>query len=268
MHNENAKIIILGVGKGVADVLRELTRSNINGADFAFTSMNNSVVDYYVDVPVKFHVSDLNCCERIVKDNFSDTDMMFVIVSANETDELSLASEIARNTKAHGILTVGLVIFTFRVNEYMEFRRSFHSPFDAVFMLQSYVHMRRKTHYAVIECITDLITKSGYVNLDFADIKAILRDAGGCGIGMGHFGGCNRALNAAREAVHDVYLDDAKRILVNITASSDVTLCEMYDAVRAIGDSAAEAQVVWGHVIDDELDDEFRISLIAAYLNS
>ena len=83
--------------------------------------------------------------------------MMFVIVYANETNELSLAAEIARNAKAHGILTVGLVIFTFGFNEYIKFRRSFHSPFNAVFMLNSYVNMRRKTHYAVIECITDLI---------------------------------------------------------------------------------------------------------------
>ena len=54
-----------------------------------------------------------------------------------------------------------------------------------------------------------------------------------------------------------------QKILVNITTGSEVTLGEMYDAVRAIADSAADAQVVWGHVINDELDDEFRISLIA-----
>ena len=259
---QNEKVIVLGVGKGIAEPFRELIRSNIHDTDFAFTSMNDEVVDYYVDVPVKFHVSNLKWCERIVKEKFSDTDMMFVIVYANETDELSLASEIARNAKAHGILTVGLVIFTFGFNEYIKFRRSFHSPFNAVFMLNSYVNMRRKTHYAVIECITDLITKSGCVNLDFADVKAILQKAGNCSFGRGHFGGCNRALNAAREAVHDVNLEGARRILVNITTGPEVTLGEMYDAVRAIGDSAAEAQVVWGHVIDDELDDEFRISLI------
>ena len=210
MQNENAKIIILGVGKSVADVLRELTRSNINGADFAFTSMNNSVVDYYVDVPVKFHVSDLDECERIVKEKFSDTDMMFVIVRAHEADELSLAAEIAKNARENGILTVGLVMFNFIFNEFAEFYRSFKSHFDAVFMFHTHTNMRRKFHYAIIECISDLITKAGCVNLDFADVKAILQEAGRCSFSRVYSGGCNRALNAAREAVHDINLEGAK----------------------------------------------------------
>ncbi|MBR0250444.1 MAG: PD-(D/E)XK nuclease family protein [Synergistaceae bacterium] len=184
MQNENAKIIILGVGKGVADVLRELTRSNINGADFAFTSMNNSVVDYYVDVPVKFHVSDLNDCERIVKEKFSDTDIMFVIVNANESDEPSLAVRIAKNAKSNGIFTIGIAAhsggineFSGRINEFSNFVNSFESPFDAVFFLHPYRSSQKKTYLKIIECISDPITKSGYVNIDFDDVKAIIQDS-------------------------------------------------------------------------------------------
>lgn len=177
MQNENAKIIILGVGKGVADVLRELTRSNINGADFAFTSMNNSVVDYYVDVPVKFHASDLNDCERIVKEKFSDTDIMFVIVNANEPDELSLAVRIAKNAKSNGIFTIGIAAHSGGINEFSNFVNSFESPFDAVFFLHPYRSSQKKTYLKIIECISDPITKSGYVNIDFDDVKAIIQDS-------------------------------------------------------------------------------------------
>ena len=89
----------------------------------------------YVGVPLKIQVPNLKNCERIVKDNFSDTDIMFVMVSANEADELSLASEIAKKAKAAGILTIGLVIISGRFREFAEFLDNFKSPYDTVFFL-------------------------------------------------------------------------------------------------------------------------------------
>ena len=203
---QNEKIIFLGVGKGIVNALRRIVRSNIHGVGFAFTSMTDYVVDYYVDVPIKFHVQNFNDCEKIVKEKFSDTDIIFVFVCANEADELSLASKFAQEAKAAGILTIGLVIISGGFNDFAKFTGSFKSPYDTVFFLHSYSCSRCETYQKIIECISDLINKSGFINLDLADVKTILRNSGEGKFGKSYFGGCNRALNAATEAVHNVSL--------------------------------------------------------------
>lgn len=249
---QNEKIIVLGAGRGVTGVISEIMRSEIDGADFAFMDMN-----------------DYDDCEKIIKEKFSGTDIMFVIANANESDELSLAVNIAKNAKSNGIFTIGIAARSGGINEFSDFVNSFVSPFDAVFFLNAYLSSQKKTYLKIIECISDLITKSGYVNIDFADVKEILQDSGRCAFGEGYFAGSDRALNAAREAVHDMNIESAEKFLVNITTGSKVDLGELYDAASVIGDSAnPDAQVVLGHVIDENLNDGLRVSLIAVYPKS
>ena len=120
-----------------------------------------------------------------------------------------------------------------------------------------------------VQGITDLITTPGLINLDFADVKAILTDAGSALMGVGHARGDDRAVEAARAAVSspllETSIDGARGILLNITGGSDLTLYEVNEAARIISDHAhPEANVIFGAAIDDSLGDEVRVTVIAA----
>ena len=117
--------------------------------------------------------------------------------------------------------------------------------------------------------ITDLIMMPGLVNLDFADVKTTMSKAGMAIMGIGNASGENRAVIAAERAISHPLLEDisitgAKGVLMNITSSSDLTMEEMTDASDRIYNEVGEdAEIIWGTVVDDNLGDELRVTLIA-----
>jgi cell division protein FtsZ len=126
--------------------------------------------------------------------------------------------------------------------------------------------------YAV-KSISDLITVPGLINVDFADVKTTLKGAGTAWLGIGSGKGENRAADAARKAVTSPLLEfsieGAGRLLYNITGGSDLTLAEINDATSVISDSVSpEANIIFGTAIDEKLEDEIHISVIAAGFNS
>jgi len=119
-----------------------------------------------------------------------------------------------------------------------------------------------------VQGITDLITIPGLVNLDFADVKTIMHEAGTALIGIGAANGENRAVEAAKEAISSPLLEEsvegASGILLNITGGRDLGLFEVNEASQIISSAAdANANVIFGSVIDDGLDDEVRVTVIA-----
>lgn len=119
-----------------------------------------------------------------------------------------------------------------------------------------------------VESISELITKIGVVNTDFADVTTIMKDAGYAHMGVGSAQGKEKAEQAAKMAISspllETSIEGARRILVNITASPDISLEEMDFASNMITEEAhPDATVIWGALIDPELDDEMRITLIA-----
>ncbi len=116
--------------------------------------------------------------------------------------------------------------------------------------------------------ITDLITIPGLINLDFADVRAIMKDAGSAMMGIGIASGENRAEDAAKEAISSKLLESsivgATRILYSITGSSDMSLQEIDEASQVINAAAdEEANIIFGTVIDDSMDDQIRVTVIA-----
>jgi cell division protein FtsZ len=119
-----------------------------------------------------------------------------------------------------------------------------------------------------VQGITDLITVPGLVNLDFADVRTIMRDAGSALMGIGAASGENRAAEAARTAVSSPLLeqsvDGATGILLNITGGSELGLFEVNEAAEVVtGAADANANVIFGAVIDESLGDEVRVTVIA-----
>ena len=116
--------------------------------------------------------------------------------------------------------------------------------------------------------ITDLITIPGLINLDFADVRSIMKSAGSAMMGIGVSSGETRALEAAQQAISSKLLDSsitgATRILVSITGGSDPTLSEVTEAMDAVNECADEdANIIIGAVIDDSMGDQIRITVIA-----
>ncbi len=120
-----------------------------------------------------------------------------------------------------------------------------------------------------VKGITDLIMRPGLVNLDFADVKTTMSKAGMAIMGIGSASGENRAMDAAERAIshpllEDINIDGAKGVLMNITSSSDITMEEMTEASERIyNEVGEEADIIWGAVIDDDMGDEMRVTVIA-----
>jgi len=119
-----------------------------------------------------------------------------------------------------------------------------------------------------VQGITDLITEPGLVNLDFADVRTIMRDAGSALMGIGRASGENRAAEAARSAVSspllEASIEGATGILLNVTGGSDIGLFEVNEAAEVVTGAADQnANVIFGAVIDDSIGGDVQVTVIA-----
>jgi cell division protein FtsZ len=123
--------------------------------------------------------------------------------------------------------------------------------------------------FQAVKGISDLIIFEGLVNVDFADVRAVMSEMGMAMMGTGESQGENRALEAAEKAISSPLLEDisihgARGVLINVTASPDVTLQEVNEAAELIhAEAHEEANIIWGMVIDPDLDDKVRVTVIA-----
>ncbi len=120
-----------------------------------------------------------------------------------------------------------------------------------------------------VQGITDLITTPGLINLDFADVKAVMTDAGSSLMGIGQARGENRATEAAQAAISspllEASIEGARGVLLNIAGGSDLGLFEVNEAATIISQAAhPDANIIFGAVVDDTLGDEVRVTVIAA----
>jgi len=123
-----------------------------------------------------------------------------------------------------------------------------------------------------IQGITDLITIPGLINLDFADVRTVMKDAGTAMMGIGIASGENRAVEAATAAISSKLLESsitgANRILVSVAGASDMGLIEVSEAADTVTEAAdSDAIIIFGSVIDDTLDDQVRVTVIATGFN-
>ena len=122
---------------------------------------------------------------------------------------------------------------------------------------------QEKDAQAITRIITDLLTLEGFVNLDVEDVKAIVDGAENVGAGEGTASGENRCSDAATQAVKDI--KGAKKLLVSVMSGVDVTLTELTDAAMAVQEAAdPDAELIWGHVIDEAMGDAVKVSVVAA----
>jgi cell division protein FtsZ len=123
--------------------------------------------------------------------------------------------------------------------------------------------------YSGVACITDLMVKEGLINLDFADVRAVMREMGSAMMGTGEASGDKRALRSAEEAISNPLMDDvslrgARGVLISITGGKDLTLYEVDEAATRIREEVdADANIIVGATFDESLDGIIRVSVVA-----
>lgn len=224
-----------------------------------------------------------------IKDTIGEADMVFVTAGMGGGTGTGAGPIVASIAKEMGALTVGVVTKPFL----FEGARRMVTAEDGVANLKDQVDtlivipnqrilevVDKKTSLSEafkiadsvlgqgVQGISDLITMPGLVNVDFADVRSIMTNAGSALMGIGTGAGENRAQTAARQAIAspllEISIDGAKGVLFNIIGGTDLTMSEVDEAAKIIAQAAdTDANIIFGATIDDTLVDQIRITVIA-----
>ncbi|HEV2574113.1 MAG TPA: cell division protein FtsZ [Beijerinckiaceae bacterium] len=225
-----------------------------------------------------------------IRDHLAGAHMVFVTGGMGGGTGTGAAPVIARCAREMGILTVGVVTKPFQ----FEGQRRMRTADNGITELQKSVDtlivipnqnlfrvanerttfadafaMADQVLYSGVACITDLMVKEGLINLDFADVRAVMRDMGKAMMGTGESSGEKRAIQAAEAAISNPLLDEtsmrgARGLLISITGGNDLTLYEVDEAASRIRQEVDEdANIILGATFDESLDGIVRVSVVA-----
>jgi cell division protein FtsZ len=225
-----------------------------------------------------------------IKDHLNGAHMVFVTAGMGGGTGTGAAPVIARIAHELGILTVGVVTkpFQFEGERRMRFAQTgieeLQKHVDTLLVIPNQnlfrvanekttfadaFAMADQVLYSGVACITDLMVKEGLINLDFADVRSVMRAAGKAMMGTGEASGDKRAMNAAEAAVANPLIDDstmkgAKGLLVSITGGKDLTLYEVDEAATRIREEVdKDANIIVGATFDESLEGIIRVSVVA-----
>jgi cell division protein FtsZ len=301
-----ARIKVFGVGGGGGNALNRMIRSNIKGIEFIAVNTDAQAL-YHNEAPVKINVGKATTrglgagsnpevgrqaaeeSSEEIKQALEGADMVFITCGLGGGTGTGAAPVIAEIARGLGILTVGVVTkpFSFeghrRKTQAEEGLENMKNKVDTLITIPndkilSLIDKKTPLTEAFtvvddvlrqgVQGISDLITVHGMINVDFADVKAIMENAGSALMGIGYGTGEQRASDAARAAVESPLLEldiqGAKGILFNITGGSDLSMFEVDEAARIITEAAdPEANIIFGAVINDSYTGEIKITVVA-----
>ncbi|MEW6254756.1 MAG: cell division protein FtsZ [Pseudomonadota bacterium] len=225
-----------------------------------------------------------------IRDHLSGSHMVFITAGMGGGTGTGAAPVVARAARELGILTVGVVTKPFHFEGQRRMRVAEHGiselqktvdtliviPNQNLFRVANEkttfadaFAMADQVLYSGVACITDLMVKEGLINLDFADVRAVMRDMGKAMMGTGEASGDKRALQAAEAAIANPLLDEtsmrgAGGLLISITGGSDMTLFEVDEAATRIREEVdPDANIILGATFDHSLDGIIRVSVVA-----
>jgi len=302
-----ARIKVLGVGGGGGNAVNSMVSGNqIKGVDFISVNCDAQAL-LNSPAPTKIQIGEnitrglgaggnpdigRDAAEESrekIKEHITDTDMVFITAGMGGGTGSGGAPVIAEIAKELGVLTVAVVTkpFQFEGTRRMvvaeEAVRALKDKVDTLIVIPNQRLLETvdkkmtlldafKVADSVLEHgvsgISDLITTPGLINVDFADVKAIMQDAGSALMGIGTGVGENRAATAARTAVSssllEISIDGAKGVLFNIVGGNDLTIEEVDLAAKTVAEHVdADANIIFGATIDPTLVDQIRIIVIA-----
>lgn len=299
-------IKVVGVGGAGNNVVNRMVSSGTRGVEFIAINTDKqalavSSADQKIQIGEKLTHgqgagSDPDIGKRSAEESrnniaksFEDADMVFITAGMGGGTGTGAAPTIADIARESGILTVGVVTkpFSFEGKRRMEQAQRGISELlgkvDSLLIIPNdrlkYATDQKVTfanafeiaddvlHQAVTS-ISDLIKNTGFINLDFADVTTIMKDAGFAHMGVGHAAGKSKAEDAAKTAVAsplmETSIDGARGVLINITGSLDMGLEDVETAANLVQAAAhPEANIIFGATFDDTMDDEIRVTVIA-----
>ena len=225
-----------------------------------------------------------------IRDHLSGANMVFVTACMGGGTGTGAAPVIAKTARDMGILTVGVVTKPFHFEGQRRMRTAeagiaeLHKVVDTLLIIPNQnlfrvanekttfadaFAMADQVLYSGVACITDLMVKEGLINLDFADVRAVMREMGKAMMGTGEASGEKRALTAAEAAIANPLIDDssmkgARGLLISITGGKDLTLFEVDEAATRIREEVdQDANIIVGATFDESLDGVIRVSVVA-----
>jgi cell division protein FtsZ len=304
--NYLAVIKVVGVGGGGTNAVNRMVDAGLRGVEFIAVNTDAQAL-LMCDADVKIHIGSkitrglgagadpaigLEAATESrdeLKEALKGADMVFVTAGKGGGTGTGAAPVIAEIARELGALTVGVVTRPFgfegrkRADQAEGGIKQLREKVDTLIIIPNdrllQVVEKRTSIVDAFRIaddvlrwggqgITDLITVPGLINLDFADVRTIMRQAGSALMGIGVAGGENRAADAAKAAISSPLLEasveGATGILLNITGGSDMGLFEVNEAAEIIGSAAdGDANIIFGAVIDEALGDQVRVTVIA-----
>jgi len=304
--NYLAVIKVVGVGGGGTNAVNRMVDAGLTGVEFIAVNTDAQAL-MACDADVKIHIGSaatrglgagadpavgLTAAQESrdeLKEALKGADMIFITAGEGGGTGTGAAPVVAELGKELGALTVGVVTKPFgfegrkRSQQAEQGIDSLRERLETLIVIEndrllqvvekqtSVVDAFRMADDVLrqgVQGITDLITVPGLVNLDFADVRTIMREAGSALMGIGSASGDNRAAEAARAAVSSPLLESsiegATGILLNITGGPDIGLFEVNEAAEVVTSAAdVNANVIFGAVIDDAMGEEIRVTVIA-----
>ncbi|GHS93578.1 cell division protein FtsZ [Alphaproteobacteria bacterium] len=303
------KITVIGVGGAGCNAVNNMVRAQLEGVEFLVANTDAQALDQsLVDISCRIQLGpektkglgagskpDVGqvAAEESIPDllpHIQNSNMIFITAGMGGGTGTGAAPVIARIAREEGILTVGVVTKPF----FFEGAKRSAAAEKGVSDLKKHVDtliiipnqnlfriandqttfadafkMADEVLYSGVRSVTDLMTMPGLINLDFADVKAVMAEMGNAMMGTGEAEGERRALDAAEAAIANPLLDDvslkgAKGVLISITGGKDMTLFEVDEATNRIREDVDnEANIIFGSTFDERLEGRIRVSVVA-----
>jgi cell division protein FtsZ len=307
MQELRPRITVVGVGGAGCNAVNNMINANLEGVDFLVANTDGqalahslssrkiqlgSAITQGLGAGSKPEIGRLAAEESLqdVMAELADCNMVFITAGMGGGTGTGAAPVIARAARERGILTVGVITKPFE----FEGQRRMKQAEEGIEELQAYVdtlivipnqnlfrlanerttfadafHMADAVLHQGVCGVTDLMIKPGQINLDFADIRAVMGEMGKAMMGTGEASGDARATQAAEAAINNPLLDDttmkgANAVLINITGGLDMTLFEVDEAANRIRKEVdPDATIIFGSAFDDKLEGVMRVSVVA-----
>lgn len=301
-----AAIKVIGVGGGGCNAVNRMMKANLRGIDFITVNTDAQAL-YHSEAGIKINIGKATTrglgagsnpdvgrmaaeeSAEELRQAIEGADMVFITCGMGGGTGTGAAPVIAEIAKSLGILTVGVVTrpFSFegqrRKQQADDGLENLKNKVDTLIIIPndkilSIIDKKTPITEAFtvvddvlrqgVQGIADLITIHGMINVDFADVKAIMENAGSALMGIGYGTGENRAIEAAKAAIEspllELSIDGAKGVLFNITGGNDLSMFEVDEAARIITEAAdPDANIIFGAVINDSYTGEIKITVVA-----
>jgi len=301
------RITVFGVGGGGGNAVNNMITAGLRGVEFVVANTDAQALTMSKAeriIQLGAHVTEglgagsqpevgraaaEECIDEIV-DHLAGTHMCFVTAGMGGGTGTGAAPVVARAAREKGILTVGVVTKPFHFEGQRRMKTAdlgieelqkcvdtlivipnqnlFRIANDKTTFADAFA-MADQVLYSGVACITDLMVKEGLINLDFADVRSVMREMGKAMMGTGEASGDGRAMAAAEAAIANPLLDEtsmrgARGLLISITGGRDMTLFEVDEAATRIREEVdQDANIILGATFDEELEGVIRVSVVA-----